>query len=238
MNEFYLYRTKICKIAAANNRRNVLEWTRREKIPWNESVCKGAANMVGCDDEENRSKPLELLRWIREVGCPWDKTVYLKPISAGRLETVRWLGANGCPTTGHPEDITLTHVAARAMWDAHDEETSMKIVEVLKYLVDVLKCPMSESINRYASAMKNEKLIIWALERGCKWVCHDYSDHAALGHLDLLKWVLKSNSIPARSLLEHLEKWRDKAEGETLSWIVSEIENRRVSEASHQEKKN
>jgi hypothetical protein len=148
------------------------------------------------------------------------------------------LGANGCPTTGHPEDITLTHVAARAMWDAHDEETSMKIVEVLKYLVDVLKCPMSESINRYASAMKNEKLIIWALERGCKWVCHDYSDHAALGHLDLLKWVLKSNSIPARSLLEHLEKWRDKAEGETLSWIVSEIENRRVSEASHQEKKN
>ena len=41
---------------------------------------------------------LELLRWARENGCPWDAETCARAAEGGHLELLRWARANGCPS--------------------------------------------------------------------------------------------------------------------------------------------
>ncbi|KAG2495520.1 hypothetical protein HYH03_006463 [Edaphochlamys debaryana] len=38
-----------------------------------------------------------LVRWLREVGCPWDPVAYETAAHAGSQELAEWLAENGCP---------------------------------------------------------------------------------------------------------------------------------------------
>ena len=78
--------------AAGNNRREVLEWllaefgsmyALRPRVAW------AAA----------RHGHIELLKWLRERGCPWDNSVALAAvqhaITDGSMRPLRWVAANG-----------------------------------------------------------------------------------------------------------------------------------------------
>ena len=43
--------------------------------------------------------PVEILKWLREEGCPWDEFSVSHAAGQGQFETVRWLVENGCPWT-------------------------------------------------------------------------------------------------------------------------------------------
>ena len=40
---------------------------------------------------------LELVRWLRGEGCPWDDWTCDKAVEYGRVEVLRWARENGCP---------------------------------------------------------------------------------------------------------------------------------------------
>jgi hypothetical protein len=40
---------------------------------------------------------LEVLKWLRANGCPWDEKTCASAAQAGHLEVLQWARANGCP---------------------------------------------------------------------------------------------------------------------------------------------
>ena len=40
---------------------------------------------------------LEVLRWLREHGCPWDHETRRRAAARGQLEVMRWLDEQGAP---------------------------------------------------------------------------------------------------------------------------------------------
>ena len=40
---------------------------------------------------------LEVLKWARENGCPWDEETCWKAAERGHLEVLQWARENGCP---------------------------------------------------------------------------------------------------------------------------------------------
>ena len=40
---------------------------------------------------------LEVLKWARENGCPWDSFTCSYAALNGHLEVLRWAKENGCP---------------------------------------------------------------------------------------------------------------------------------------------
>ena len=42
-------------------------------------------------------RSVELLRWARENGCPWDERTCAAAAAAGNLEVLKWAREHGCP---------------------------------------------------------------------------------------------------------------------------------------------
>lgn len=42
----------------------------------------------------------EVVKWLRQVGCAWSKSTFVKFARGGDLETMKYLKANGCPWNG------------------------------------------------------------------------------------------------------------------------------------------
>ena len=40
---------------------------------------------------------LEVLKWLRSEGCPWDEGACLCAAAGGHLEVLKWLRSEGCP---------------------------------------------------------------------------------------------------------------------------------------------
>jgi len=40
---------------------------------------------------------LNILKWVRENGCPWNSSTCIKAASGGHLEILKWAHENGCP---------------------------------------------------------------------------------------------------------------------------------------------
>ena len=40
---------------------------------------------------------LEILKWARENGCPWNEDTYSSAAKNGHLEVLKWLRENRCP---------------------------------------------------------------------------------------------------------------------------------------------
>jgi len=40
---------------------------------------------------------LEVLKWARENGCPWDEETCAYAAKGGHLEVLKWARENGCP---------------------------------------------------------------------------------------------------------------------------------------------
>ena len=58
---------------------------KKKPLSMNESTCRSAA----------WEGHLEVLKWLRSQGCPWDEETYR---NAGGESIRDWLRENGCPT--------------------------------------------------------------------------------------------------------------------------------------------
>ena len=48
---------------------------------------------------------LELVRWLRGEGCPWNMWTCAHASWRSHLEILRWLRANGCPWNAGTRDL-------------------------------------------------------------------------------------------------------------------------------------
>ena len=51
-----------------------------------------------------RSGNLELVRWLRGEGCPWNRWTCYWAVIKGHEEVLRWVRENGCPWKAHVRD--------------------------------------------------------------------------------------------------------------------------------------
>ena len=66
-----------------------LQWLRAKDTVWvwDERMCAAAA----ADGE------LDVLKWLRQLGCPWDETTCKNAREGRYLEVLQWAHRNGCP---------------------------------------------------------------------------------------------------------------------------------------------
>ena len=105
-------------------------------------------------------RSVELLRWARENGCPWDERTCAAAAAAGNLEVLQWARQHGCPW----DERTCAAAAAG------------QYLEVLQWALEN-SCPLGKN-----------RLLLWAkhLQQDMHfWVCHrnDADDPFGVGQL-------------------------------------------------------
>ena len=83
----------------------VLEWARENGCPWDEDTCGGggAAISIHCSGARERlpvgredvrfaayGGHLEVLKWARENGCPWDEDTCARAAGAAISNRLQW----------------------------------------------------------------------------------------------------------------------------------------------------
>jgi hypothetical protein len=93
---------------------------------------------------------LEVVKWLRANGCPWDEMTCSWAAQGGRLEVLQWLRANGCPWN--------ERTCAEAALGGN--------LEVLQWL-RANGCPWSSMTRYYAEHKGHLALLDWAIANGC-----------------------------------------------------------------------
>ena len=93
---------------------------------------------------------LEMLKWLRSEGCPWDEWTCYGAAQGGHFEVLKWLGSEGCP------------------WDEKACEAAAKggHFEVLKWLRSE-GCPWDERACVRAALGGHLDVLWWAIDNGC-----------------------------------------------------------------------
>ena len=126
---------------------------------------------------------LEVLKWLRENGCPWDSCTCYSAAKGGHLEVLKWLRENGCP------------------WDSNTCDFAAKggHLEVLKWARqngchwDEWTCADIVCGN-FAAVGGNLEVLKWARQEGCPWDYRPCMFAAALRRFDVLKWAIKNGA--------------------------------------------
>ncbi|KAL6076959.1 Ankyrin repeat domain-containing protein [Balamuthia mandrillaris] len=149
---------------------------------------------------------LEVLKWARENGCPWDKTVFMMAAARGHLEVVKWAHENGCPWD---KDVVCYFAAkggnlevlkwAREQGCSWGSDTTMAAarrgdLEMLKWAHEN-GCPWTADTCCYAAEGGHLEVVKWAREHGCPWTEYTCQKAATEGHLKVLKWA-RANGCP------------------------------------------
>ena len=145
---------------------------------------------------------LEVLKWLRSEGCPWDDDICSYAAREGHLEVLKWVRSEGCP------------------WDAYtcSQAAEGGHLEVLRWLRSE-GCPWDDDICSYAAREGHLEVLKWVRSEGCPWDAYTCSQAAEGGHLEVLKW-LRSEGCP-------WDEWacHHAARGghlEVLKWLRSE----------------
>jgi hypothetical protein len=95
---------------------------------------------------------LELLKWAREKGCPWDSDTCAYAAKGGHLEVLKWARQNGCPWN--------SNTCSSASYCGH--------LEVLKWAREA-GCPWDERTCNYAALQGHLEVLKWAINNGAPW---------------------------------------------------------------------
>ena len=115
---------------------------------------------------------LEVLKWLTEIGCPYDVEVCTVAAKGGHLDTLKWAHENGYPCRAE----TVQAAAG-----------SGKLL-VLEWLHEK-QCPRDAWAFNMAAAHGNFEVLKWLHNKGYPW-CPGTCDKAAeYGHIDVLKWL-------------------------------------------------
>ena len=219
-----LDKPSVCKSAAKFGHLEIVKWARENGCPWEEARCTGGEAGAGLSvpgprinylEKINRIKytcawaarrgHLEVLKWVRENGCPWDEKTCSWAAKGGHLATLKWARENGCPWDeetcanlaegGHLETLKWAH-ENDCPWD---DRTCANLaggghLEMLLWAREN-DCPWSEWTCACAAWGGHFEILKWARENGCPWDKQTCEHAAGAGRLEILKWA-RENGCP------------------------------------------
>eukprot|EP00752_Nemacystus_decipiens_P005755 g5206.t1 len=115
---------------------------------------------------------LEVLRWARRFGCPWDEETCTLAARGGHIALLLWARRAGCP------------------WNEHvcEEAASRGDLEMLK-AARQRGCPWTTNVCALAAGAGHFEVLQWCKARGCRWDQTTSTAAARSGDLDVVKWV-------------------------------------------------
>ncbi|CAN0160045.1 unnamed protein product, partial [Ectocarpus sp. 12 AP-2014] len=137
-------------------------------IQWAASQPASSSSSVVADDPL-RPKRLEVLKWCRENGCPWDEATTSEAAREGNMEILRYAVGNGCP-----RNVLMCAYAAAA---GH--------LETLKWAREEEGCGWNEATCAFAAAGGHLEVLEWARERGAPWGEETCASAARGGRLEV-----------------------------------------------------
>lgn len=176
---------------------------------------------------------LDLMKWLRANGCPWDFYICACAAQEGHLNVLKWARANGCDWDG----TTCSYAAASGHLDIlkwakangcnWDEDTCSYAAQegqlgILKW-ARANDCPWDRRTCSRAAERGHLEVIQWARVNGCDWSELTYSSAAHEGQLDVLKWAIANGCQWSRELC--LDVARDQGHRTTEQWILSVKQN-------------
>ena len=146
----------------------LLKWARKEM---------GLVVSEITSQEAARNGYLDVLKYLHEIGCSWNKYACRTAAENGHLDVLKYLHENGCPWT---HEVYL--YAARSGY-----------IDILEYALKN-KCPIykyNDSMCLWASQGGHLHVIKWAIENGFSCEGFVMDNAASQGHLDVVKWLHK-----------------------------------------------
>jgi hypothetical protein len=119
-----------------------------------------------------RSGHLEVLRWARHQGCPWDERGIAVAARNGHLEVLKWMRDNHCSWNSQ-----TCEMAAR---NGH--------LELLKFVREH-DCPWDAKCCTAAARGGHLETLQWCRLHRCPWTADVITEAAKNNHLDLSSWA-------------------------------------------------
>jgi hypothetical protein len=121
---------------------------------------------------------LTTLRWVRQQGCPWDRSFCKAAAQGGHLAVLQWLRQEGCPF-----NCSTCEAAARG---GH--------LEMLQWAFQN-GCQLSMNVCSEAAASGKLGVLQCARSHGCPWDERSCAAAAGNGDLLMLQWARRNGCI-------------------------------------------
>ena len=148
---------------------------------------------------------LEVLKYLRENGCPWDLGTIDAASQGGHFDIVKYAHENGCPWSentcmnaakkGHFEMLKYAHENGCPWHEGTCAQAAEKgHLQMLRYAREnTPQCPWDQFVTLLAAIYGHKEVLKYARENGCKWttMCASAAEGQLL-FLDVLVYTRKS----------------------------------------------
>jgi hypothetical protein len=140
--------------AAQRNKLAEVQYLRSQGYPW--ALCQL--------EEAARSGSIEVMRWCREQGCPWNAPfISHYAAESGNVELMAWV-------LQQPGTQLSEAVMSRAVGKGH---------AAMCYYMREQQCPWDANSTTAAASRGHVDLLRWLMENGCPWDADDLCEGAA-----------------------------------------------------------
>lgn len=143
------------------------------------------------------SGQLEVLKWLRAEGFPWDENTCEVSASTLNFEVFKWARENGCPCNDAScmRNATLAkiiHAGDRSRLSPCEDND----INILEYLYEEGCLPNNTEFCSNAAATGSLALLKWLRKHGCPWDSKT-CEKAKSSNSQLIDWI-HSNGCPCR----------------------------------------
>jgi hypothetical protein len=74
-------------------KKEIIEYFNKAVQEGNLDLLKDLFSEEGCIGD-NSTFDIDVMKWLREIGCPWDEVTFWRAAQQGNLENMKWLEEN------------------------------------------------------------------------------------------------------------------------------------------------
>jgi hypothetical protein len=189
----YAWTPTIALAAASAGRRDVLEWLMARGCPTSGAVMDQAA----------LAHP-ELVKLLRDRGCPWGEDTASRTAGRGDLELFNWLCDQGCPLGedsiesaaigGNYELFRRAYARLADPWSGGTEVARLAArhgrLNILRYAVSK-GAPVDHHAMDEAATAGQTEIVEYLAEVGCPWDAVTHRMAVVHGHAKLSAWLVE-----------------------------------------------
>lgn len=214
-NNFYITK-KIINLAAFYGRLDILNWYNENYFLSNEDIC-GSALRGMIFTPENRTSPLDILKWLGDYG-------YLQRKLQIDRSMVHFMKDDSFTFNEEEYLKILEHIVNINLYIPAGSTTFNKLVQFgsIKLLEWLISIGFYFSLNAFYYAAKDNSIekIEWLISHGLS-VAHLCSEVARAGNLEILKWAIERGYgyTISTETLNYAFKSNNK---ELIEWLINE----------------